>query len=141
MKKDYLIIIVVVIVAFGALLFSFLKNANEKQLIASLEPQQNNEGLVTIAVTPKLSSEISFQILVDTHSEELNYDFTQIAFLVDENGKEYKPVSWDGDPPGGHHREGVLAFGIITPLPQTLQLVIKGMGGVPERKFVWITRP
>ncbi len=106
-----------------------------------LETQTNSEGPVTIKITPKLSSGLAFEMVLDTHSEELDADLIQVTTLKDENDKEYKPIRWEGSPPGGHHREGVLTFGTIARPPRTLQLVIRGIGGVLERKFLWTTRP
>ncbi len=58
-----------------------------------------------------------------------------IAVLVDDQGKEYKPIRWEG-PVGGHHREGVLIFDQITPNPKSVELKISNIGDV-VRSFTW----
>lgn len=136
MKKIYFLAIVIIIVAVAIFLYS-----NKTETPALLETQTNNEGSVTVKITPKITSEINFEIILDTHSEELDYDLTQATTLKDETGKEYEPISWEGDPPEGHHREGVLAFGPLSPIPQTLELTVRQIGRAPERQFVWITKP
>ena len=73
----------------------------------------------------------------DTHSEELSEDLVAVSELLDDQGKAYKPTSWDGSPPGGHHRNGVLKFNPISPKPRSLELKIKNVGGVVERSFKW----
>ena len=80
--------------------------------------------------------EWKFDIAMNTHSVELNQDMTKVAVLVDDQGKEYKPISWQGAESGGHHREGVLIFNQITPTPKSIELKITGIGGV-VRNFVW----
>lgn len=107
----------------------------------ALDTQTNSEGQVIIKITPKLSSEIVFEITLDTHSEELDTDLIKVTTLQDENGKEYNPARWEGDPPGGHHRNGILIFSPIAPIPKTLQLTVRKIGGAAERKFLWIVRP
>ena len=105
------------------------------------ESKSDNQGGVTAMITPKdLSAGVSswdFEISFNTHSDELNYDLTQVVILVDESGKEYKPTAWDGDPPGGHHRGGVLEFNPIIPLPQSITVKIGNVGGIAERSFSW----
>ena len=72
---------------------------------------------------------------MDTHSVELDQDMTKITVLVDDQGKEYKPLGWEGTV-GGHHREGMLIFNQITPTPKSVKLKISGIGDV-VRSFVW----
>jgi hypothetical protein len=45
--------------------------------------------------------------------------------------------SWSGDPPGGHHRKGVLQFPAPTNNPATYEVHVKGVGGVDVRIFRW----
>ena len=94
---------------------------------------------VTVVVTPidilSQSKEWKFNVVMDTHSIELDQDMTKIAILVDDQGKEYKPTAWNG-PTGSHHREGMLIFNQITPIPKSLELKISGIGGV-VRSFIW----
>ncbi|OGN00139.1 MAG: hypothetical protein A3B91_01855 [Candidatus Yanofskybacteria bacterium RIFCSPHIGHO2_02_FULL_41_29] len=107
------------------------------QLPSDLESQSNNEGAVSITVTPKLSEWIlEFEVVMNTHSIELSEDMTKISVLI-VNEKEYKPISWEGAGPGGHHREGVLRFKSIVLGPEKLILKIKNIGGVSERLFQW----
>ena len=150
MKKTYLIAIFILA---GAAFFVYTregKQSNERPAqtlqpstspISALETQTNSNGPVTVKATPKFSSEIAFEIALDTHSEELNADLIQAATLMDENGKEYKPLRWEGDPPGGHHREGLLAFGAINRVPRTFKLIIRQVGGIAERNFLWVIDP
>lgn len=67
------------------------------------ETQTNTEGGVTIAVLPKNISGVvwEFEIALDTHSGALDEDMAAISVLVDDMDKEYGPVAWEGDPPGG----------------------------------------
>lgn len=107
---------------------------------ASLETKISVEGAVTVMVTPIKQTDWSFRVVLDTHSGELADDLTQVSILTDENGAEYRPIAWDGDAPGGHHRSGVLVFGGITPSPESIVLTMRQIGGVDERKFEWINQ-
>lgn len=104
-----------------------------------METKTNEGGNVTIVVTPidisPQSKEWKFDVGMNTHVVELDQDMLKIASLVDENGREYKPLNWDG-PIGGHHREGILTFKPITSPYKIIQLKIAGVGGV-IRVFTW----
>ena len=103
------------------------------------EMKIDEQANVTVVVTPldlsSQSAQWEFDIGMNTHSVELNQDMTKIAVLVDDTGKEYKPIAWDG-PVGGHHRKGVLSFGQITPAPKSVELKIFGIADV-VRTFTW----
>lgn len=105
----------------------------------TLEAKIDDQANITVVVTPKevspQSPEWTFDIGMNTHSVELDQDMTKIAVLVDDSGKEYQPIRWDG-PTGGHHREGVLIFNSIRPTPKSLVLKISGIADV-VRTFVW----
>ena len=74
---------------------------------------------VTVKVTPSLigsaDTRWEFAIVLDSHSADLSDDLTQSASLTTSDGRTLKPVSWTGAAPGGHHREGVLAFEVPAP--------------------------
>ena len=106
-----------------------------------LETKESNEGPVTVAVTPRsLEQDLAtwdFEIALNTHSEELSTDLATNSELVDNQGRSYNPISWEGSLPGGHHRSGVLKFSPISPKPKSIELKIKNVGGVTERSFEW----
>jgi len=105
---------------------------------ANLETLSNDDGGVIVVVTPKLAPDFwSFEIVLDTHSVELDSDLKSVSFLADENGVEHQAVVWEGDPPGGHHRKGVLKFESLFPIPAAFTLKIKNVGSAPERSFAW----
>jgi hypothetical protein len=103
------------------------------------ETKTDEQANVTVVVTPldlsPRSSQWKFDIGMNTHSVELDQDMTKSVVLVDDQNKEYAPVTWDG-PAGGHHREGVLTFNAITPTPKSINLKISDIGGV-IRNFSW----
>jgi len=103
------------------------------------EPKTDDQASVNVVVTPvnlsRQSTEWEFDIVMDTHSVELNQDMTQNALLIGDDNKEYRPIKWNG-PVGGHHREGTLTFNPIMPAPKSITLKITGIGNV-VRSFSW----
>ena len=110
----------------------------------SLEPtatQSSSDQGVTVKVTPKLigspERRWEFAIVLDTHSADLSDDLIQSASLTTNDGRTLKPVNWTGAAPGGHHREGVLAFEVPAPRPTTIELRIERPGESAPRTFRW----
>lgn len=103
------------------------------------ESKSDERGAVAINVTPiALSSSVpewKFDVALNTHSVELDWDMTRVASLVDDAGKVYAPQKWEGAL-GGHHREGVLIFKPIIPMPKSVELKIAG-GVEPVKSFAW----
>ena len=108
---------------------------------SGLETKESNEGPVVVTVIPRsLEEDLAtwdFEVTLNTHSEELSADLVAISELVDDQGKSYNPISWEGSPPGGHHRSGILKFNPILPKPKSLELTIKNIGETAERSFKW----
>lgn len=108
---------------------------------AELESQKSTARSVTIVITPQnLSGEAAswdFKSVFDTHSGDLSDDLMKSAALIDSGGRRYAPVAWDGAPPGGHHREGVLRFKPVSPRPQSIELQITRSGEDAPRSFRW----
>jgi len=130
-------------VALTALLIVAPGVASWSGSVAAADPalpaQVSNEGMVSVKVTPLALADEEpwrFEVRLNTHSVALDQDLASSAVLVAGDGKEVRAAKWDGDPPGGHHRSGVLVFAAPAPAPQTVTLKIRGVG-VPERVFTW----
>lgn len=146
MKYPKFILIAVVAVLLAYFLFAVSQNKGETQnpvqkeqtAQSNLEIKRDEQGQVTVKVTPLAltGSQWKFNIVMDTHSVELDQDMTRSVVLYDDQGREYKPTRWDG-PSGGHHREGVLIFQPLNPAPAVIELKMRDIGGVPERSFQW----
>jgi len=104
------------------------------------ESKIDEQASVTVTVTPSdlgvESKEWRFDVVLSTHSVELDQDMTKVAILTDDSGKEYNPARWEGAEPGGHHREGVLIFSPITLTPKSVELKITGVADT-LRTFNW----
>lgn len=102
--------------------------------------RQDNRGQVMVSVTPTAlpnSGTWQFAVRLNTHVAPITQDLAAVSVLSDGNGHEENPTAWQGDPPGGHHRKGVLLFKPISPRPQSISLKIRQVGSVPERTFTW----
>jgi hypothetical protein len=108
---------------------------------AELGTQKNSAGGVTVAITPQNiaagAKSWDFKVVLDTHSAELKDDLAKSAVLLVDGGGSYAPTAWQGDPPGGHHREGTLRFNAITPQPKAIELQIQRPGEPKPRSFRW----
>ena len=108
--------------------------------------QTNEDGQITIKATWQgRGAGPVFAVEMDTHVVNLDgYDLKQLAVLRTDQGQEIQPVSWNA-PTGGHHRSGTLTFPATladgTPLigsnTRNIELVIRNVGGVPERTLKW----
>jgi hypothetical protein len=133
MHKRSVVPIIIVIAVFSAWL-GFNANA------VAFDIQTSDANSVRVDVKPVAlvaGKPAVFEIRLNTHSVNLNYDIVEISSLQDGGGKIYKAVEWKGSPLGGHHRRGILEFQNLEGTPQSLKLVIRGVAGVPERSFEW----
>jgi len=106
-----------------------------------LAPQTSSEGGVSVVASARdLSSTAQvweFEIALQTHSQNLTDDLEANATLVAGGHITQVPTAWEGDPPGGHHRKGVLQFAPVTPRPETIELRILRPGESLPRTFQW----
>lgn len=107
----------------------------------TLPSQTSREGAATVKVTPRNiapgAKTWDFEVSMDTHSGSLDEDMTRAAALIDTSGRAQPPLAWEGAPPSGHHRKGVLRFEALPGSPASLELRIDGVGGVQQRVFRW----
>ncbi len=100
----------------------------------------NRENRVRVDVVPvqlESGKSAKFEIRMNTHSGDLSQDLVSVSTLKDDNGREYRPVDWQGAPPGGHHRTGVLEFPALNGNTKSVTLVIRDVANVPERIYKW----
>ncbi len=107
----------------------------------SLTAQKTAVAGVTVQATPRAlpGGAWEFELVFDTHSAELNDEPAKSATLV-ADGRTLAPAGWKGDPPGGHHRKGVLRFDAVSPPPEAIELRIARAGEAAPRTFRWKTR-
>lgn len=145
----YFIVIILVVMALTYLSFGAYRSINEKDEQDTVEPslvqkqyetQEDDQGSVTIEATPQISPgdrQWKFKMVLDAHSVELDQDPLQVVVLLDDQGNAFKPITWDGPGPGGHHREGILIFEAIIPVPKYIELKIMNVGSIPDRSLKW----
>ncbi len=118
--------------------------ASSKVVSPNLAAQTISARGVTVKVTPtNMASNAGsweFAIVLDSHSAEMNDDLVKSSLLLDGAAGRFAPVGWDGAPPGGHHREGVLRFKPVSPQPQSIELQITRAGEDAPRSFRWQLR-
>ena len=128
------------IISVIALSASFI-SSTETSSAAALVARTSDTGGVRVVVTPQpvgpAATLWEFEVVMDTHSGTLSADLVQAAVLVDDNGRRYMPLAWQGDPPGGHHRKGMLRFPLPAGKPKAVELQITGVGGPDKRIFRW----
>ena len=140
---------VVVILSIAIVSFPFFSASSKTTDLAAatddvveldLSAKINSENFVSIEIKPtdlSFSKPIKFDVSMNTHQGSLDFDLTKISHLEDDKGNIYKPLGWEGSPPGGHHRSGTLAFPGLSGKNKFIKLIIKNVNNVPERVFKW----
>lgn len=134
MKKTYFLIGMVLVVV-GLLLY-FRHNIPMFDFL--FKTQRDASGEVSVSVIPDFTTGVDFKISMTAHSGELSHDMARAGVFEDEDGTVHLPVSWEGDPPGGKKREGILHFGTFTPSPKKVDFTLLDIGSIKERKFSWM---
>ena len=106
-------------------------------------PQVSNEREIKVTATlqniPNEAKTWDFEVVLETHTKALSDDLAKSSVLI-ADGKQYLPLVWEGAPPGGHHRKGVLRFKIIAPQPASVELQIRLAGDPSPRGFKWLLK-
>ncbi len=104
------------------------------------ESRFDEQGAVSIEARPikiEPNAPLQFEIVLNTHSVELDDDLTKQAILYDDQARSYQPINWTGSEPGGHHREGILTFSSLKVGSKYIELNIKDVGDISQRTFRW----
>ncbi len=103
-------------------------------------PQVSDERQIKITATlqsiAKEAKTWDVEVIMETHTHALSDGMENTSVLI-ADGKQYKPVGWEGSPPGGHHRKGLLRFNAIFPKPPSVELQIRLIGDPTPRSFKW----
>jgi len=108
------------------------------------QTKRDARGPVTVAVTllvpPVAGSPLKARVVLDTHSVGLDgIELERVVILRRADGVEVAPNAVELAAGSGHHKEAVAVF---PPTAQAaVQIVVKNVGGVAERSFVWDVAP
>jgi len=134
--------------------------AGQKPTLAEQIDTQDGITMKAIYVTPAyfkaaprdpltgkvdLDRTVVFAVVLDTHSGDLSrYDLVKTAILSNDRGRRVTPLQWVATADGAHHRAGGLVFPKVDPSgsaidgqARSLELIIRELGGVPERTLRW----
>ena len=85
----------------------------------------------------KAGGVFSFEVALNTHSVDLDYDLTELSWLQVGEETPIRAGSWSGAR-GGHHLSGVLEFpSVDLKGEERLEIRIRSVGGAAERVFRW----
>lgn len=112
--------------------------SKELELGNSLPQRINNEGGLSVEVRPidfSFGGRSQFEVFLNTHQGDLDFDLNEKAFLIDEKDNQYLPLEWQGGR-GGHHISGVLVFPAVAEAKK-IKLIISDVYNIKEREFLW----
>lgn len=103
-------------------------------------PQTSDERGIKVNVLlqyiPAEAKTWDFEVTLGSHTQALNDDLTKSAVLI-ADGTKYLPLGWEGSPPGGHHRKGLLRFKAVALQAPSIELQIRLAGDTSPRSFKW----
>lgn len=107
--------------------------------------QRSEGGQVTVEATwSGPAAGAVFEVKLDTHAVELDAIDLANAVLRNDRGETLAAQPWTASK-GGHHREGSLSFdgNVSTFLAgaKSIELVLTGVGDIPERTLRWQIGP
>lgn len=105
----------------------------------SSQRQTTTMGVVTVDVDPlklgRTEAENSFTVSFNSHSVNLDVDFTKLITLRDDTGNTYQAKQWTGNR-GGHHISGDIIFPRLNGTASQVTLKISGIDG-QTKDFTW----
>ena len=144
------LLIIIIIIFSGLILFNIFNNKTEDKVIINSEKsidiienkytsQSDEQARVTVEIIPTAlgvnESKNIFDVSFNTHSVEMDYDFSKVIVLKDDLGNIYEALEWTGGR-GGHHVSGEIIFSAIDAQASNIEIDVLGVGGV-DRNFKW----
>jgi hypothetical protein len=142
MKKNIFIISFVVLLG-GVFLYTNILDQDSTESDAGYEKITDSRGGVSVSVLPlelEEGKQVKLKLSLSTHSVDLIYDLTRITELISSQDKNIKPLKWEGDPQGGHHRSGVLIFPELPMGTKSITITIRGVANISVREYKWILK-
>ena len=103
------------------------------------QTQTNSQASVSVEIMPKQlglkQGRNIFEVSLDTHSVDLDFNFTKIIVLKDDLGNLYPALEWTGGQ-SGHHLSGDIIFPAISEQAKSIELQMNDINGV-DRIFEW----
>jgi hypothetical protein len=116
---------------------SFVAATSDAQELTKIDRQGPVTVAVTLSAPPAVGTPVNAKVVLDTHSVALDgIAFESAVVLRGPDGVEVTPTAVEQAKGSGHHREAILRFPSVSQ-PGTAQIVVKTVGGVPERVFAW----
>lgn len=146
MRKQFLIGLAAAAIAaysftddFGVAKIIAVSNAAELEYAPQVSNEREIKVTATLQTFPNEAKTWDFEVVLETHTQALSDDLAKSSVLI-AGRKQYMPLGWEGAPPGGHHRKGVLHFKAIAPLPASVELQLRLAGDPSPRSFKWLLK-
>jgi hypothetical protein len=100
----------------------------------------DRQGGIRVSVLPLSLSrghQVRIRVWIDTRSKSLDKNALKTSILVDDQGKEYRPISLRESQPSAIRYTGDLLFPDIGDDVKTVKLLIEGVPGVKVCVFEW----
>lgn len=143
MCKQFLIGLAVAAIAaysftndFGVAKIIAVSNAAELGYAPQISIERGVKVTVVLQNIPSEAQSWDFRVNLETHTQDMSDDMVKSSVLI-ASGKKYMSLGWEGSPPGGHHRMGLLRFKAIDPKPESVDLQIRLVGDPSPRNFKW----
>ncbi|GBD93236.1 hypothetical protein BMS3Abin05_00819 [bacterium BMS3Abin05] len=145
-KRIFRIEIPILLIIFlsGTLFFSGnpaassqVADVQQRVLLENQEVQGNGIWVVIGGEYQRAQGMLIFNIKITTHSGSLDFRLDKISTLKINGRPISLPVTWEGSPPGGHHRSGRLSFNKVPPNASSIALTVSKAGRIGNRKFLW----
>lgn len=126
--------------ALSAAAPSLSAGASAAPAAGGLGEKSSDAGSVTVVVGWLGAGVPTAQVVMDTHSVDLDgFDLSTLARVRLDGGDWVAPTAWDA-PKGGHHRSGTLAFASLDPAAfasaKVIELEIRDVAS-PSRLLRW----
>ena len=121
---------------FGVANVISISNAAEIDYASQVSDERQVKITVILQNIQKEAKTWDFEVTLESHTHALSEILESSSVLI-ADGKQYLPLGWDGAPPGGHHRKGILRFKAIDPKPASVELQIRLIGDPSPRSFKW----
>ena len=126
MRKQFLIGLAVAAIAaysctdgFGVVRIIAVSNAAELEYELRINNERDVKVTIMLRNILNEAKTWDFEVTLETHTQALSDDLAKSSVLI-ADGKQYMPLGWEGAPPGGHHRKGLLRFKAIAPQPRSM---------------------